>query len=266
MIKKLSFLKRYLIFKLKAKHKNGHGIHSPFIYNFLTEIIENENENFYSFFEIEKLRFDLLKSKEKIKVKDFGAGSKKNFSSKWRKISDITKYSSQSSRFGKLLFRIVNEFKPKTILEIGTSFGIGTSYLAKVNSKNKIFTLEGCEEIINIAKKNFKILKLKNIFIKKGEFSKTIPEVLREIKFLDFVFFDGNHRKKQTLEYFNICLKKSHEKSIFIFDDIHWSKEMEEAWEKIKENEKVKVSLDLFFIGIIFFRKNLQKQNYVINF
>ena len=255
---------KYLKYKLTASHKGGHGIHSPFVFKLLTEIIENFGQ-YYSYQEIEDLRIELQNDKRKIEITDLGAGSKL-LTARSRKISDIAKKSSIKKTFGEMLFRLVNYFQPKTILELGTSLGLSTCYLAKANSRSKIFTIEGCPETAKIAKENFQKMEIKNVTQFIGNFNELLPQIIEEQKNIDFVFFDGNHAKQPTIEYFNLCLKAVNNNTVFIFDDIHWSEGMEEAWKVIQNNEKVKVTIDLFFMGLVFFRKEMQKENYIINF
>ncbi len=255
---------KYIKYKFTAKHKNGYGIHSPFLYDLIRNII-SEYSNYYALDDIAALRYDLLDSTEKINVKDFGAGSKK-MSSAYRKVKDITKYSAINEKFGELLFRLIEYFKPKTILELGTSLGIGSLYLAMPNSKAKIYTIEGCPETAKKASKNFKELKIKNIQQKIGNINTELPELLKNLEKLDFVYFDGNHQKNATINYFNQCLSKKHNNTIFWFDDINWSKGMNEAWEEIKKNKDVSLTIDLFFCGIVFFKKELSKEDFIIRF
>ena len=256
---------KYLSYKLTARHKYGYGIHSPFIFELLTNIIRNFKP-FSCYKDIENLRKILKHSNQIIEVEDFGAGSHILKSNK-RKIKDIAKYSLTKKKYAQLLFRLVNHFKPQTILELGTSFGITTLYLAKANSKAQVITLEGSKEIAKEAKNNFKKLNVKNINLITGEFDETLPKALSEIKNLDFVFFDGNHRKEATLSYFKQCLPYILNDTVFVFDDIHWSEQMEEAWEEIKKNTQISITIDLFFMGLVFFRKeNYYKQDFRIRF
>ncbi len=258
------FAAKYLKYKLFAKHKRGFGIHSPFLYDFVTKVIYGERY-FYAYDDIAELRYDLLDSKEKIKVKDFGSGSRKMKSDE-RKIRDIAKYSAINEKFGELLFRIVEYYKPKTILELGTSLGIGTLYSALPDRGATVYTIEGCPETAKIAAQNFKELGAENIKQIVGNIDEELPKLLNDFEKTDFVYFDGNHSKKATLDYFYQCLEKSGNDTIFYFDDIRWSKEMEEAWEEIKANEQVRLTVDLFFSGIVFFRKELSKENFVVKF
>ena len=260
-MQKIRFFLIFLKYKLFAKYKKGFGIHSPFLFNLAEDVFFDKNP-YYAFDDIWELRQDLLEDETEIEV---SAGSK-IMKSNIRKVRQIAKYSALSEKFGELYFKLVNKFKPATILEIGTSIGLGTLYLAMPNSKSKVYTMEGCPETANIAKQNFDFMEVENIEQIIGNFDKVLPNFLSKIEKLDFVYFDGNHRKEPTLQYFEMCLSKVHNNTVFIFDDIHWSKGMEDAWTQVKENKKVTLSIDLFYSGIVFFKKELTKQNFVVKF
>lgn len=261
-MKKLFIAYNYLIYLIKSK--NEHGVHSPFIFDLLMEVVYNRTD-YYAYKKIEKIRAELLDSQQSVNCIDLGAGSLKNKGHK-KSIKSLVHRSAKSAKFAQLLFRLVNYFQPSNVLELGTSLGISSAYMAMANSKIKVITIEGCEEIACIAEKNFRQLELKNIKQLHGSFDDILPSVLNEISKIEFVFFDGNHRKEPTLNYFHQCLEKAHENSIFIFDDIYWSPEMKEAWKQIKENARVTVTLDLFYLGIVFFRKEQVKQHFVISY
>ena len=211
------------------------------------------------------MRNALSMSKHQLECIDLGAGSHVNKSSK-KSVQTILHSAAKSAKYSQLLFRLVNHFQPSTILELGTSLGISSAYMAIANSKSKLITIEGCEEIAAVASQNFTQLELKNIEQVVGNFDEVLPDILNKMEQVDFVFFDGNHRKGPTLNYFRQCLEKANEKSVFIFDDIYWSPEMTEAWEEIKKHEQVTVSLDLFYMGIVFFRKEQVKEHFIITF
>ena len=243
---------------------NEHGVHSPFVFDLLLGTIYNRKA-YYSYKSIENIRKELLLSKQTVNCVDLGAGSHiQNKAS--RSISEIATISAKPSKYAQLLFRLVNRFQPKTILELGTSLGISSAYMASANSGSKLITIEGCNEIAAIAKQNFKKLKLENIRQSIGNFDEVLPDALKKIEQLDLVFFDGNHRKIPTMNYFQQCLERAVETSVFIFDDIYWSEEMKEAWQEIKNNERVTVTIDLFHFGIVFFRKEQVKEHFIIRF
>jgi predicted O-methyltransferase YrrM len=259
-VKKIVFIYHYIVHRLKAT--NEHGVHSPFVFNLLTNVIDVK-QKYSSYGNIEKLREQLLSSKKTIHCIDLGAGTEKKAD---KQISRIAKTSAKSAKQAQLLFRLANHFQPSKIIELGTSLGISTAYLASANSKSQIITLEGCPETADFAQQNFKHLKLKNIQQVIGNFDDTLPKVLHDHENLEFVFFDGNHRKQATLNYFDQCLKKASDSTVFVFDDIYWSDEMMEAWNEIKNNDRVTVTIDLFFMGIVFFRKEQVKQHFLIRF
>ncbi len=248
----MDLLFRYFAYLLKTIKK--HQIHSPLVSDLYTNVIK-EKHPYYIFENIESVRSKMILSQSKISVSDFGTGR-----STIRSVSSIAKKSLKSAKYGQLLFRLVNHFQPKMILELGTSFGITSCYLALANTSSQVTTIEGCPEIAKIAKNNFDLLSTTNIDLVVGSFDNMLHGELKKLNKLDFVFFDGNHNLGPTLDYFEQCLKRSHEDSVFIFDDIHWSKNMERAWDTIKTHPKVTSSIDLFELGIVLFRKEQKKQ------
>ena len=202
-----------------------------------------------------------MNTSEVIEITDFGSGSKV-FNSNRRAIKDIAKTSGTSLKRAKLLYRLVSYFEPKNVLELGTSLGIGTISMALASSDAKIVSIEGCPEISKFTKQQFEQLQINNVQFINGSFSEIIPTL--EHHNWDLIFFDGHHDKEATLIYFEQLLVKAHNESVFIFDDIHWSKGMEEAWDIIKNHPKVSVTIDTFFWGFVFFRKEQAKENFVI--
>jgi predicted O-methyltransferase YrrM len=258
-----SILLAWKYFKYLMASKTKHGIHSPFVYKLTTEVINNK-EFTKEVSKVKELRDLLCKDENSIKITDLGAGSNIN-RLKTRKIKDIAKNSAKSEKYGRLLFNLCNYFKPKNTLELGTSLGISASYLA-LSKSEKVYTLEGCPNTAKKAKENLKSLQIHNADIIVGDFKETLTPTLKKLKSLDFGFLDGNHQEKPTIEYFEECLNYCHENSVLIFDDIHWSQGMEKAWEHIKNHEKVYVSIDLFFIGIVFFNPTQRKEHFIIRY
>ena len=265
MYSAIQLAKKYFSYLFIASNGKGHGIHSPFVFDFIKNVL-NDKKKYDCYPVIERLRNDLIHDERIIVVEDFGAGSAKMLSNK-RRVKSIAASSLKSKKFSQLLFRIVQYYKPKTIVELGTSLGITTMYLANGNKNLQVFTLEGSNEIASIAQNNFETSGLKNIKLIHGNFDDTLPEVLHRMEAIDLAFVDGNHRKEPTLNYFYQLINKSTQSTILIFDDIHWSKEMEQAWEEIQQHPSVTLSIDLFFIGLIFFKKDFKtKQHFTIRF
>ncbi len=251
-------IKSYLNFLLKSS--NQHGVHSPFVYDLVTNCFYDKKD-YSEYQKVKAFRNELLQSSGSIEITDFGAGSRV-FKSNTRKISSIAKNAGIPYKRQKLLFRITNYFKPKIVLELGTSLGLGTASMVFVNDSTKIITVEGCKNTASIAEATFNKYHLKNIQLQNSTFEGFFNK--NKSDSYDLVYIDGNHNKKNTLQYFDYLLDLINDESILIFDDIYWSKEMTEAWNQIKENPKVTVSIDTFYWGIVFFRKEQQKQHFTI--
>ena len=253
-------IKSYLKFLFNSK--NEHGVHSPFVYDLVTKCFHDKTK--YPEYEVLKnYRKSLLENKNTIEVTDFGAGSR-IFKSNTREVSKIAKTAGITSKKAELLFRIVRYFQPEQILEIGTSLGLATSALSIGNSNAKITTLEGCPNTLSIAKSQLQNPSTNINFIN-TEFSKQLSTYNLEPKTYNLVYFDGNHSKKATLEYFELLLPTISNDSVWIFDDIHWSADMEDAWGIIKNHPQVTVTIDTFQWGVDFFRKEQKKEHFIIN-
>lgn len=248
----------YIKFLLKSK--NQHGVHSPFVYDLVTQCFYDRT-NYSEYKALVAYRSELLLNPEKITITDFGSGSKV-FKSDERAINAIAKTSGTSLKNAKLLFRLVRYFQSPSILELGTNLGIATQAMALANPKAKITTIEGCPAILEVANRQFSKKKLSNITTVQGDFKAKIRE--HRQKNWDLIFFDGHHSKEATLRYFEMLLPTAHNDSVFIFDDIYWSKGMTEAWESIKKHPQVTVTVDTYNWGIVFFRKEQAKEHFKI--
>ncbi len=265
MYSKTQLATRYIKYFFTASNGKGHGIHSPFVFDFITKVL-NDNRDFYCYAAIENLRSRLQYDSQVLTIEDFGAGSRVEKTKK-RSIAAIAKSSLKPKKFGQLLFRMVNHYQPPNVLELGTSLGITTAYLASGKTDATVITMEGAAAVAAVARQNFALLKLAHIQLTEGNFDITLPAVITQLPAIGLAFIDGNHRKEPTLNYFRQLLAKIGNDSILIFDDIHWSEEMEAAWAEIKEHPAVTLTIDLFFIGIVFFRKEqLAKQHFSIRF
>ena len=252
----LSFLIHFI------KRKDEHSLHSPFLFDFYNKTVKLKKEFIDS--KIENERYSLLSSTEKISLLQLGATTRSFNSSS--EIGKVSKSSLSDVHQAAFLGSMVAYLQPKTILELGTSFGISTCYLSKYAPFSQIITLEGNESIAENASKRFQQLGLKNIQLIKGNFEDTLQKSISISPNLDFVFFDGNHKYAPTMQYFDACLAKSTEESIFVFHDIYWSKDMAKAWYEIKNHPKVMISIDLYYFGIVFFRTNQPKQDFILAF
>jgi predicted O-methyltransferase YrrM len=253
-------LKSFLTFLYKSK--NEHGVHSPFVFDLVTKCFYDKIQ-YQEYQELKTYRKSLLANKNFIDVKDFGAGSRV-FKTNKRQICQIAKTAGISENRAELLFRIIKYFKPENILEIGTSLGLATIALSLGAKKSKIISLEGCPETAAIAKEKLENANCKNVTIFNSEFNNYLNHCNLKTENYQLVYFDGNHSKSATLEYFNLLLPTITNESVWIFDDIHWSKDMENAWEIIKNDPKIRVTIDTFQWGLVFFRAEQAKEHFVI--
>jgi len=256
---------KFLEHRIRAKSR--YGIHSPFVYDF-TENVILATSNDLQIKEIERKRRELLKSGDILTQDDFGAGQGGEITlSGARTLRQVIRKSAVSRKFGRLLFRISEYYKPRIILELGTSAGVSTLYLAMASPESIVHTVEGSDVTSEAAGKLFEAMGISNIRRHTGRFDDVLPGLLEKIGTkLDMVFLDGNHRYQPTLNYFHQCLPYLSPDGVFILDDIYWSPEMYRAWEEIKTNHEVITSIDLYRMGLLFFRKGLPDQDFLIRF
>ncbi len=246
--------------------KSHQRIHSPFVFNLLRHVFYQADEQSPAIQKIENRRNDLLQNNQTIQVTDLGAGAGKWGTSE-RKISDIAGNSLKRKKYAQLIYRIVHHFQPETVLEFGTSLGITTAYIGQGYTDGQVVTIEGCPNIARVAGETFDITGTKNIRSYTGNFDDVLPEVLRNHPVLDIVFIDGNHSFAPTLKYFEQTLPHAHNDTIFIFDDIHWSADMEKAWHAIQQHPRVTITIDIYEMGFVFIRnENKKPEHFVIKY
>lgn len=251
----------------------GEGIHSPYLFYLVRMLVYDENR-YYCWRDIERERHRLLQSDEQIETTDYGTGGKKTGEKKIRRVCDIAREHLERREVGEILFRLVNYMGHKQqralkIVELGTSLGITTTYLAKPDSKNQVITYEGSRETIRIAKQVWKRLGIENIEVVEGNIDDTLLNTHARVKAkeaedltIDVAYIDANHTEQATLAYYQHLAKQARESSIFIMDDIHHSPEMARAWQQICKREEVTTTMDMYYFGLVFFDKHYLRRNY----
>ncbi|MDD3489128.1 MAG: class I SAM-dependent methyltransferase [Paludibacter sp.] len=257
---RFKYLVRYLRHILTSRHSFGFGIHSPAIYRFVKYVLYEKN-SFYVYSEIEKLRRELENEELKFHLTDFGTGVDRVTT-----IGKVARRSLNNSKYSQLLYRMVRDAGPDTILELGTSLGISTAYMAKARPSAQCYTFEGCPQLAKIAAENFDKLSINNIEIIQDNIDNGLALFLENVPALDFVFVDANHTSKALSHYFELILPKISEKSVVVIDDINWSNDMWRGWEQIKNHPRVVSSLDIFGFGILFFNTEQNKMHYKLIF
>lgn len=265
MYSSFQLAKKYLHYLYTAQNRKGHGVHSPFVFHFILDVLNNR-QALNPPDGIETIRRTLLRDKTALVVEDLGAGSRTAVTTE-RTVAQLAASAVKPRKFSHLLYRLVKKYQPKTVIELGTSLGITTSYLAAAAPASNIITIEGSTSIQQVAKRNFETLGLNNIQSQCGNFDSLLPPLLIQHASIDLAYIDGNHRYNPTINYFHQFLAKTNSETIMVFDDIHWSAEMEQAWEAIKSHPRVRCTIDIFFLGFVFFREEFkEKQHFSICF
>ena len=292
MYSRYQLARKYIHYYINAANGRGHGIHSPFVYDFVRNVLMGEGDA-AAYKPIEALRKQLGRDRTLVEIEDFGAGGGQRMIYR-RSISDLAKHVAKPPKLGRLLYRIARHYQPARILELGSSLGLSTAYLAAgagagweaassvatgmgvneacpVVQPPKVVTIEGAGAVAEVARRNFRQLGPELITapveLVGGNFDQVLPEVLSRISPVDLAFIDGNHRMEPTLRYFDQLSRHASDSSVLIFDDIHWSREMEEAWGHIREDGRSCLTIDLFFFGLVFRRKEFKvKQHFTIRF
>jgi len=256
-------LLKYLNYRLTAHTE--HDVHSPFVYRFYQELIAHPSP-LEDFRKLDRLRKELQENQTIIRITDLGARSK-TLDDNTRSISDIVRHGIARKKQAEFLHRLVKRFAPQTMIELGTSVGLSSLYLAGAQPSSTLYTIEGCPELSAFAQKQFGQQQARNIVSLTGNFDEELPKLLSSLERVDLVYFDGNHAYEPTLNYFKMALEKKHAGTILIFDDIYWSAGMERAWKEIHTHPEVSLSMDFFQFGIVFFRtEQKNKEHFVLKF
>jgi predicted O-methyltransferase YrrM len=250
-------LKNFIRHFFSATRK-GHNVHSPFVYQLCEEVFYNRAA-FYDFEKLDKLRKILRRDDTILQIEDFGAGSK-TFKGSSRKVGHIAARGISSKKQSEILYKLVNFLKANTVIELGTSLGLNTLYFAKANQAGKVYSIEGSRALYDFSSRLLADNEAHNVTLINDRFDNSLPFLLQQINPVDLLYVDGNHTYEATMHYFNLALQKKGNDSVFVFDDIYWSEGMTKAWEAIKSNSEVTLSIDAFYFGIIFFKKEVKEK------
>ena len=283
----------WLKHQLTAQNTGGHGVHSPYLFEWVRMVMSDKNA-YYAWQAIEDLRSELLHDTREVEFVDFGSGGKNGEKAKkWqgyktnKRVCDIAKRSLAKKKYAQLLARLVGwlgrtlltspsrggigdeaseDRKGLTIVELGTSLGVTTAYLAAMDSRNKVVTYEGCPAVAEVARANWEKLGLSNIACVVGEITvDSLQLAVDRLSGIDVAFIDANHTYEATLTYFNALASRVHDKSVIVLDDIHYNEEMERAWKAICADERVTSTIDLYQMGMMFFDPHYWHRNYKMN-
>jgi hypothetical protein len=255
---------KYLKYKTFSRHKKGHGIHSPFLYRFIMQVLRNEKESI-AFEGEENLLKTLMKDKQ-IMVTTENRIFRRNLKTKKKGPDNKIQLLSVSFKYRKFLYNLSSFSDPSNIIELGTSDAISAFYLSMVREERNTYILEETDFIQKMEEDNKKYRPVSDIHFLKGPPASQLELLLQNLggDFLAIIHMHPEYRT--SLEYFELLLNKITTGSVVVLDGIHRSCEIEKGWNYIQHHDCVHLTIDLFFIGIVFFRKELLKENYVIKY
>jgi len=254
----------YLKYRIIAMSAKGHGIHSPFVYDLVTRVFSRKPDSALTS-SIENIRKNSANDRRVLNFTDLGAGSGRD-GIEQTTVSRVTRRSSVPAKYGRFLMNMAMEFGNQLIIEFGTAAGISTMYLATGRSDSVVISMEGSGALADVAAANLEEAGIKNVRILKGPFADHFSDLAGYGCTPGLVFIDGDHRKKPLLDYFGRICELSDPETVIIIDDINYSKEMSEAWDEIKKNALVTSTIDIFRMGVVFFRKGMTANHYVIRY
>lgn len=237
-----------------------HGVHSPLVYRLTSEVLRKDN-TFPDFEKLEEIRKMLKCDTQTLQIKDLGAGSRYG-NGKTRSVKHIAKTALAPRIQAQALYKLIHYFKPQSIIELGTSLGLTTMYLARGNREASVYTIEGSPEIASYAENLFIKNNEKTIISVTGSFDEKLPEILDKQPTWDCIYIDGNHSYEATMRYYAMVESKLHTNSIVILDDIHWSKDMYKAWLELIGKKEVSLSLDFFHFGVLIYQNRMTKEHF----
>lgn len=248
-----------------SKSSVGHGVHSPFVYNFLTEVI-NQQTPPAMVSGAESLRAEMLADRRAIDVTDYGIGTCGRKDPK-RVIHDIAANAALSPRNAAMLARIAAAHSTPAggvVLELGTSLGISTLCLSAAAPQNRIITVEGCPSVASVAQENLRKHKVSNVQLINAEFSDALRYLQQQNIRVGLAFIDGNHNGEALLKYFGVIMEMAAENITVVADDIHLNRSMYEGWKKICCNWHEDAIVEMFSFGILFRKRVLTPGRYKI--
>lgn len=241
-----------------------HSIHSPYFFDFYKKVIKMDRTDHPEFSAYEDLRNKLLVNPLEVTMVDLGARSP-HFDKNTRTLSQIASTSLSPASYCRLYNRIIHYIDATQVVELGTSMGITTLYLAPKENV-QVTTFEGNSSMINVALTNFEYFDKKNIDLIEGNIDIRLSEFLLNPRKIHFVLMDANHRYEPTIRYFNLLSRRMADKGVMVIDDIYYSEEMHRAWRELCHHQLVYGTVDLFRCGLLFFDPTLNRQHYTWSF
>ncbi|MFM7327954.1 MAG: O-methyltransferase [Bacteroidota bacterium] len=236
-----------------------YSIHSPLLYRFVNEALFKADNRMEVV--AEDFRNQFIRNQRPISSFDSGSGASVKSA---RTLADVVKHEVAGQRLASIFRRIIEFQQASRVLEVGTSVGITTLWLS-ANPAVEVVTLEANPDLVEIAQEAFKNAGRNNIRLIPGNADETLSSLLNQGWVPDVAIMDANHRFGPTMNYFRHLAEAMNDNGIIILDDIHYSREMTEAWREVCAAPRVTLALDCFRFGIVFFDRNLTKETVPID-
>lgn len=249
----------YIKYCFTSGHQHGFGIHSPYLFHLVTRIIE-EDLPYYKYSLIEKVRKLMSQVDERIGV--FNDDGTKRL----RKIKSVVGDYAITPKYGQLLFRLVNYYKPSVILEYGTTCGISTMYMAAPNSKTSVYSLSKQPEMADLSQSMCERIAMHNI--KRSKATDLMAEAQRLVQEMpedDFLYINSA-TPAEVSTLVNLRMARNGKRFFIVVPNPYTTDEMWNVWQALKADERVKLSINIFNLGILIANENLQKEDFILRF
>ena len=212
------------------QRKSEYSIHSPFVYDFMKKVLYDRGSN---------RDYDLM-----LRIS---------------RLLDGKKYPTRRRRKeGRLLYRLVRYLEPETVLTFGQLSALNTSALALGNLQTKVY-LEQSSDFLE----TLNSMGVVNVSLIRHDGNE--EEQFERLN-TGFVFYALDDFGDDTWNNLEDGFGTVDEETVLVFEGIHHSRHTEAAWEAIKANEDVTVTMDLYCIGIVFFREGIEKQDFMLKY
>lgn len=247
------YFKNYIKYLFCSRHWRGYGVHSPFAFELVTRVIE-EDLPYYKYGLVERVRKSQKMSKRPLVV-----------DGRESQLRDLVA-GNVDPAYAQLLFRLVNRYKARNVVETNMRTGIASMYLAAPDSKVKVTTFGNEKALNELALHYMKETGFRNVRVVQGTAEEKLQEVMGELDTLDLLFVNDCASGSDLDDRIGVCMPKTASQTIFVVEGIYANESMTASWKRLQADSRVRVTVDLFRYGLVFFKDNLQKEDYYVRF
>ena len=206
----------------------GFGVHSPWAYDLIENVI-NERHPYYAYDDLYSF---------------------------WENApQDLPQYPQSRDE---LLFRLVNRFNPRFILEVGTGAGVSTGYLASVSTRSRVVTVDNPHPASKQVLRNLK--RIHNIEYIAADVTQTVRDILDSGTIPQFIHIAHTALWKEVVE---MILPYATPDMVIVVEDMG-KKQKKEWWDQLIKDERIGVTFQMKKAGLLFFDHKKTKQHYVL--